>query len=196
MKHGDIHLANAKGAGNKVVLFGSPTGGEGIGGASILSSATLDDSAPKPKIQVGHPELERRIIECCMEAFQADLVEAIQDLGAAGISCATSELAANGKSGMHIDLEHVFLREEDLTPEQILMSESQERMMAVVAQDKLNDFLRVCQAWEVEAAVIGEVNDTGRLTIDHHGQRIVDVDPITVADEGPVLNRPYHRPQW
>jgi len=195
MRHEDIHLANASGAGNKVVLFGSRTGGDGIGGASILSSATLDEEAPKPKIQIGDPALEKLIIECCMEAFADGLVEAIQDLGAAGISCATSELAANGDSGMHIDLENVLLREE-LTAAEILMSESQERMMAIVHPDKLEGFLQVCRTWEVEAAVVGEVNDSGRLTIDHHGQRIVDVDPKTVTDGAPVYDRPYARPAW
>ncbi len=196
MRHEDIHLANASGAGNKVVLFGSRTGGDGIGGASILSSATLDDAAPKPKMQVGDPYLEKLIVECCMEAFEGELVEAIQDLGAAGISCATSELAANGDSGMHVDLEHVLLRDEELNAGEILMSESQERMMAIVRPDKLERFLQVCDKWEVEAAVIGEVNDTGRLTIDHFGERIVDVDPKTVADGGPVYDRPYARPDW
>ena len=196
MRHEDIHLANASGAGNKVVLFGSRTGGDGIGGASVLSSAALDDDAPKPKMQVGDPFLEKLIIECCMEAFAGDLVEAIQDLGAAGISCATSELAANGNSGMHVDLEHVLLRDEELNAGEILMSESQERMMAIVRPDKLPAFLATCEKWEVEAAVIGEVNDSQRLTIDHFGERIVDVDPKTVADGGPVYDRPYARPNW
>jgi len=196
MRHEDIHLANASGAGNKVVLFGSRTGGDGIGGASVLSSAALDDDAPKPKMQVGDPFLEKLIIECCMEAFAGDLVEAIQDLGAAGISCATSELAANGNSGMHVDLEHVLLRDEELNAGEILMSESQERMMAIVRPDKLQAFLATCEKWEVEAAVIGEVNDSQRLTIDHFGERIVDVDPKTVADGGPVYDRPYARPNW
>lgn len=196
MRHEDIHLANASGAGNKVVLFGSRTGGDGIGGASILSSATLDDEAPKPKTVTGNPELERRIIEACMELYAANLVEAIQDLGAAGISCATSELAANGDSGMHIDLELVPLRDEELNAGEILMSESQERMMAIVHPTKLEEFLAVCAHWDVEAAVIGEVNDSARLTIDHLGERIVDVDPKTVADGGPVYRRPYARPEW
>src|SRR5690606_40973493 len=139
---------------------------------------------------------EKLLIECCLELFANGLVEGIQDLGAAGISCATSELASNGDGGMHVDLEKVLLRDPTLTAGEILMSESQERMMAVVRPDRLEEFLAITRRWDVEAAVIGEVTDTGRLTIDHHGQRIVDVDPRTVAHEGPVYDRPYARPAW
>ncbi len=198
LRHEDIHLANATGPGNKVVLFGARTGGDGIGGASILASDTFDEnkSVKAPKPVVGDPLLEKRLIECCLEAFAADLVEAIQDLGAAGISCATSELASNGEGGMHVDLERVPLRDPELNAGEILMSESQERMMAVVAPDKLEQFLAIASRWKVEAAVIGEVTDTGRLTIDHHGERIVDVDPRTVAHDGPVYDRPYAEPAW
>lgn len=198
LRHEDIHLANATGVGNKVVLFGARTGGDGIGGASILASDSFDEDTParRPKVQVGDPFLEKKIIECCLEMFEANLVEAIQDLGAAGISCATSELASNGDGGMHVDLEKVLLRDEDLNAGEILMSESQERMMAVVAPEKLQQFLAIAEKWDVEAAVIGEVNDTGRLTIDHHGERIVDVDPRTVAHDGPVYDRPYAEPAW
>lgn len=198
LRHSDIHLANASGAGNKVVLFGARTGGDGIGGASILASETFDDAKPtkRPSVQVGDPFMEKVLIECCLELFAARVVEGIQDLGAAGISCATSELASNGDGGMHVDLENVLLRDPSLTAGEILMSESQERMMAVVAPDKLDAFLQITQRWDVETAVIGEVTGTGRLTIDHHGQRIVDVDPRTVAHDGPVYDRPYARPSW
>ncbi|UFU02643.1 phosphoribosylformylglycinamidine synthase subunit PurL [Ruania suaedae] len=198
MRHEDIHLANAEGAGNKVVLFGARTGGDGIGGASILASETFDEDKPskRPSVQVGDPFMEKVLIECCLELFAARVVEGIQDLGAAGISCATSELASNGDGGMHVDLEKVLLRDPTLTAGEILMSESQERMMAVVAPDKLEQFLAITSRWDVETAVIGEVTGTGRLTIDHHGQRIVDVDPKTVAHEGPVYDRPYATPAW
>lgn len=198
LRHEDIHLANASGAGNKVVLFGARTGGDGIGGASILASETFDDTKPskRPSVQVGDPFMEKVLIECCLELYAAQVVEGIQDLGAAGISCATSELASNGDGGMHVDLENVLLRDPTLTAGEILMSESQERMMAVVAPDKLDAFLAITGKWDVETAVIGEVTGTGRLTIDHHGQRIVDVDPKTVAHEGPVYDRPYARPAW
>ena len=145
LRHEDIKLANATGAGNQVVLFGARTGGDGIGGASILSSAAFEEDGPtkRPAVQVGDPFAEKVLIECCLELYRDDLVEAIQDLGAAGISCATSELAANGGSGMKVDLENVLLRDPSLTPEEILMSESQERMMAIVAPEKLAAFLAV-----------------------------------------------------
>jgi len=196
LRHEDIHLANASGAGNKVVLFGARTGGDGIGGASILASETFEDGVPakRPSVQVGDPFMEKVLIECCLELYAARVVEGIQDLGAAGISCATSELASNGDGGMHVDLEKVLLRDPTLTAGEILMSESQERMMAVVAPEKLEEFLAITSKWDVETAVIGEVTGTGRLTIDHHGQRIVDVDPKTVAHEGPVYHRPYAYP--
>ena len=198
MRHEDIHLANATGIGNKVVLFGARTGGDGIGGASILASETFEDGVPakRPSVQVGDPFMEKILIECCLELYAAKVVEGIQDLGAAGISCATSELASNGEGGMHVWLDDVLLRDPSLNAGEILMSESQERMMAVVHPDKLEKFLEITKKWDVESSVIGEVNDTGRLTIDHHGQRIVDVDPLTVAHEGPVYNRPYARPKW
>ncbi|GAA4623832.1 phosphoribosylformylglycinamidine synthase subunit PurL [Cellulomonas oligotrophica] len=198
LRHEDIHLANASGVGNKVVLFGARTGGDGIGGASILASETFDDTKPskRPSVQVGDPFMEKVLIECCLELYAAKVVEGIQDLGAAGISCATSELASNGDGGMHVDLEAVLLRDPTLTAGEILMSESQERMMAVVRPEKLDEFLAITGRWDVETAVIGEVTGTGRLTIDHHGLRIVDVDPRTVAHEGPVYDRPYARPAW
>ncbi|WP_250506636.1 phosphoribosylformylglycinamidine synthase subunit PurL [Bowdeniella massiliensis] len=198
LRHEDIHLANATGEGNHVVLFGARTGGDGIGGASILASETFDEGGPtkRPSVQVGDPFMEKLLIECCLELFERELVEAIQDLGAAGISCATSELASNGDSGMHVDLENVLLRDPSLTAGEILMSESQERMMAIVAPDKLDEFLAVTGRWEVETAVIGTVTGNGRLTIDHFGERIVDVDPKTVAHDGPTYDRPYARPDW
>jgi len=198
LRHEDIHLANASGVGNKVVLFGARTGGDGIGGASILASETFEDGVPakRPSVQVGDPFMEKVLIECCLELYRAQVVEGIQDLGAAGISCATSELASNGEGGMHVWLDDVLLRDPTLNAGEILMSESQERMMAVVRPEKLEEFLAITSKWDVETAVVGEVNDSGRLTIDHHGQRIVDVDPRTVAHEGPVYDRPYARPAW
>ncbi|WP_404430301.1 phosphoribosylformylglycinamidine synthase subunit PurL [Microbacterium lacus] len=198
MRHEDIKLANATGAGNKVVLFGARTGGDGIGGASILASDSFDSTGPtkRPAVQVGDPFAEKVLIECCLELYQGDLVEAIQDLGAAGISCATSELAANGGSGMRVDLENVLLRDPTLTPEEILMSESQERMMAIVAPEKLDAFLEVVGKWDVETSVLGEVTGDGRLQIFWHGEEIVNVDPSTVAVDGPVYERPVAYPTW
>ena len=198
MRHEDIRLANATGAGNKVVLFGARTGGDGIGGASILASDSFDDGGPtkRPAVQVGDPFAEKVLIECCLELYRDDLVEAIQDLGAAGISCATSELAANGGSGMNVELTEVLLRDPSLTAEEILMSESQERMMAIVAPEKLDAFLSVVDKWDVETSVLGEVTGDGRLVITWNGETIVDVDPSTVAVDGPVYDRPVAYPSW
>jgi phosphoribosylformylglycinamidine synthase len=198
LRHEDLRLANATGAGNKVVLFGARTGGDGIGGASILPSDTFSAGGPtkRPAVQVGDPFAEKVLIECCLELFHADLVEAIQDLGAAGISCATSELAANGDGGMKVDLDAVLLRDPTLTAEEILMSESQERMMAIVTPEQLEGFLAVTEKWDVETSVLGEVTGTGRLEITWHGETIVDVDPSTVAVDGPVYDRPVARPTW
>ena len=196
MKHQDIHLASAKGVGNLVVLYGARTGGDGIGGVSVLASETFDEGGPtkRPSVQVGDPFMEKLLIESTLEVLRAGLVEGIQDLGGAGISCATSELASNGEGGMHVWLDRVLLRDPSLSPEEILMSESQERMCAIVRPDKIDAFMAHCRKWDVEAVVIGEVNDSGRLTVDWHGERIVDVPPRTVAHEGPVYERPYARP--
>ncbi|MGO1839271.1 MAG: phosphoribosylformylglycinamidine synthase subunit PurL, partial [Candidatus Microbacterium stercoravium] len=198
MRHEDIRLANATGPGNKVVLFGARTGGDGIGGASILASDSFSDGGPtkRPAVQVGDPFAEKVLIECCLELYAGELVEAIQDLGAAGISCATSELAANGESGMNVELTNVLLRDPSLTAEEILMSESQERMMAIVAPEKLDAFMAVVNKWEVETSVLGEVTGDGRLVITWEGETIVDVDPSTVAVDGPVYDRPVAYPTW
>lgn len=198
LRHEDIRLANASGVGNRVVLFGARTGGDGIGGASVLASESFDDAKPskRPAVQVGDPFAEKVLIECCLELFKASIVDGIQDLGAAGISCATSELASNGEGGMHVELTSVLLRDPTLTPGEILMSESQERMMAVVTPENVAAFEAVMAKWDVEYSWLGEVTDTGRLIIDWDGETIVDVDPRTVAHDGPVYNRPFHRPEW
>lgn len=197
LRHEDLKLAKASGPGNLVVLFGARTGGDGIGGVSVLASETFGDEGPakRPSVQVGDPFTEKLLIECCLEIFAADLVVGIQDLGGAGLSCATSELASAGDGGMHVELDKVPLRDATLSPEEILMSESQERMCAVVEPAKIDDFLAICAKWDVTAAIIGEVTDGDRLTIDWHGERIVDVPPRTVAHEGPVYERPIMRPQ-
>lgn len=198
MKHEDIHLAKASGTGNKVILYGARTGGDGIGGVSVLASETFDDSKPakRPAVQVGDPFQEKLLIECTLEIFKEDLVEGIQDLGGAGLSCATSELASAGSGGMRVELDTVPLRDSSLSPEEILMSESQERMCAIVTPEKADRFLEICEKWDVIATVIGEVTDGERLEIFWHGEQIVDVPPRTVAHEGPVYERPYARPDW
>jgi phosphoribosylformylglycinamidine synthase subunit PurL len=191
-----IKLAKADGPGNSIVLFGARTGGDGIGGASVLASATFEsgDQAKRPSVQVGDPFAEKVLIECCLDIFAADLVVGIQDLGAAGLSCATTELAAAGAGGMDIDLDLVPLRDPSLAPEEILMSESQERMMAVVTPQRLAQFLAVCTKWDVLATVIGTVTDTGRLRMRWRGETIVDLPPRSAVEDGPVYRRPAERP--
>jgi phosphoribosylformylglycinamidine synthase len=196
MRHDQIKLAKASGTGNFVVLFGAKTGGDGIGGVSVLASETFGSSKPakRPAVQVGDPFTEKVLIECCLEIFAEDLVIGIQDLGGAGLSCATSELASAGAGGMLIQLDKVPLRDANLSPEEILMSESQERMCAVVSPDKIERFLEICKKWEVVSTVIGEVTDGKHLVITWNGEIIVDVPPRTVAHDGPVYNRPIKRP--
>ncbi|HEY9335928.1 MAG TPA: phosphoribosylformylglycinamidine synthase subunit PurL [Kribbella sp.] len=198
MRHEDLHLANATGVGNQMILYGAKTGGDGIGGVSVLASETFAEGGPtkRPAVQVGDPFMEKLLIECTLELFAANVVEGIQDLGGAGLSCATSELASAGDGGMRVSLDKVPLRDASLAPEEILMSESQERMMACVTPENVEAFLKICAKWDVQADVIGEVTDTGRLEIDWHGERVVDVPPRTVAHEGPVYQRPYERPSW
>jgi phosphoribosylformylglycinamidine synthase len=198
MRHEDLHLAKASGVGNQVILYGARTGGDGIGGASILASETFESEGPvkRPSVQVGDPFMEKLLIECTLELFAAGIIAGIQDFGAAGLSCATSELASAGEGGMHVVLDRVPLRDSTLAPEEILMSESQERMMAVVEPADVEQFMKICAKWDVQADVVGEVNDSGRLTIEWRDETIVDVPPRTVAHEGPVYERPYARPDW
>ena len=200
MRHGDLQVAAASGPGNKVILFGSTTGPDGVGGASVLASATFGDaasdgtaSAKRPSVQVGDPFTEKLLVECCLELFAGGLVTGIQDLGAAGVACATTELAAAGTGGMLVRLDEVPLRDASLVPPEILMSESQERMMAVVEPGRVEEFLAVCARWDVRAAVIGEVTGTGRLVMTWRGETVVDIPPASAAD-GPVYHRPLARP--
>ena len=200
MRVEDIHLASARGVGNKVVLFGARTGGDGIGGVSVLASESFTDgpaaTGRRPAVQVGDPFAEKVLIECCLDLYAAKVVSGIQDLGGAGLSCATSELASNGDGGMQVELGSVPLRDASLRAEEILMSESQERMMAVVEPAHLEEFMAVTRRWDVEATVIGEVTEGDRLVITWHGETIVDVPPRSVAHDGPVYDRPLARPAY
>ncbi|MFR9750777.1 phosphoribosylformylglycinamidine synthase subunit PurL [Nocardia sp. 004] len=201
MRVEDLHLAFASGTGNKIVLFGARTGLDGIGGVSVLASDTFsgDESGAGrkklPSVQVGDPFTEKVLIECCLELYAAELVVGIQDLGGAGLSCATSELAAAGDGGMRIELDKVPLRAANMTPAEVLSSESQERMCAVVTPENVDAFLAVCRKWDVLATVIGEVTDGDRLVVTWNGETVVDVPPRTVAHEGPVYERPVARPE-
>ncbi|MBB1057279.1 phosphoribosylformylglycinamidine synthase subunit PurL [Dietzia sp. B19] len=202
MRVEDLHLAFASGTGNRIILFGARTGLDGIGGVSVLASETFEEDehgAPVkprklPSVQVGDPFAEKVLIECCLDLYRDELVVGIQDLGGAGLACATSELAAAGDGGMHVVLDNVPLRAEGMSAAEILSSESQERMCAVVAPENVDAFMAVCRRWDVLATDIGEVTDGDRLTIEFRGETVVDVPPRTVAHDGPVYERPLERP--
>ena len=199
LKVEDLHLAFASGTGNKVMLFGSRTGLDGIGGVSVLGSASFEEGEERklPAVQVGDPFAEKVLIECCLELYAADVVVGIQDLGGGGLSCATSELAAAGDGGMRINLDAVPLRAENMTAAEILASESQERMCAIVTPDNVERFKEICAKWDVTCAEIGEVTDEDdRLVITHNGEVVLDAPSSTIADEAPVYERPWARPEW
>ncbi|MCF1766303.1 phosphoribosylformylglycinamidine synthase subunit PurL [Corynebacterium argentoratense] len=198
LKVEDLKLAFASGLGNKVMLFGSRTGLDGIGGVSVLASDTFEDGAERklPAVQVGDPFAEKVLIECCLDLYRAGVVVGIQDLGGAGLSCATSELAASGDGGMMVNLDAVPLRAENMTAAEILSSESQERMCAVVTPENVDRFKEICAHWDVTVAEIGEVTDNDHLVITHKGEVVVDAPAHTIANEGPEYQRPYARPEW
>ncbi|APT85399.1 phosphoribosylformylglycinamidine synthase subunit PurL [Corynebacterium aquilae] len=198
LKVEDLKLAFASGLGNKVMLFGSRTGLDGIGGVSVLASDTFEEGAERklPAVQVGDPFAEKVLIECCLDLYRAGVVVGIQDLGGAGLSCATSELAASGDGGMSVNLDAVPLRAENMTAAEILSSESQERMCAVVKPENVEKFKEICAHWDVPCAEIGEVTDGKHLVITHHGEVVVDAPAHTIANEGPEYQRPYARPEW
>jgi phosphoribosylformylglycinamidine synthase len=204
LRHAGLQHARAAGPGNKVVLFGAKTGRDGIGGVSVLASATFGDGgrqarrmssqAKRPSVQVGDPFTEKVLVECCLELFERGLVTGIQDLGGAGLACATTELASAGEGGMRVELDAVPLREPSMAAQEILASESQERMCAIVEPSVVDEFLAVCAKWEVMATVIGEVTTTGRLVVSWRDEVVVDVPPHAVAHGGPVYDRPAYPP--
>ena len=198
LKVDDLKLAFASGKGNKVMLFGSRTGLDGIGGVSVLASDTFEDGAERklPAVQVGDPFAEKVLIECCLDLYHAGVVVGIQLLGGAGMACATSELAASGDGGMEVNLDNVPLRAQNMTAAEILASESQERMCAVVAPENVAKFREICEHWDVTCAEIGEVTEGNHLVIRHQGEVVVDAPAGTIADEAPEYDRPYARPEW
>lgn len=198
LKVDDLKLAFASGLGNKVMLFGSRTGLDGIGGVSVLASDTFEEGADRklPAVQVGDPFAEKVLIECCLDLYRAGVVVGIQDLGGAGLACATSELAAAGDGGMEINLDAVPLRAENMLAAEILSSESQERMCAIVRPEDVARFREICAHWDVTCAEIGEVTDGEHLLIRHRGELVVDAPAHTIAHEGPVYERPWARPEW
>jgi len=198
LKKDQLVLSAASGEGNIAILVGNATGKDGIGGASILASASFEegDEEKRPSVQVGDPFEEKKLIEACLDLYDKGLVVAIQDLGAAGISCATSETAGNGGMGMDVDLDAVHLREPGMTPGEVLMSESQERMLAIVEPDKVDEVLAVAAKWEIDASAIGTVTQGPALRIYSQGDLVADVPAASLADDAPKYNRPSTRPNY
>jgi phosphoribosylformylglycinamidine synthase subunit PurL len=196
LRHDQLVLSAASGEGNLAILLGNATGRDGIGGASILASASFaeGDEEKRPNVQVGDPFEEKKLIEACLELYERGLVVAIQDLGAAGISCATSEVAGNGGMGMDVDLDAVHVREPDMTPGEILMSESQERMLAIVTPGNEAEVLALASRWEIEASRIGTVTAGPLLTIHANGELVAEVPAASLADDAPLYRRPSRRP--
>ena len=193
-----LQLARAEQPGHLAVLLGSATGRDGIGGASVLASQEFDDALDdkRPNVQVGDPFAEKQLIECCLELYDRDLISGIQDMGAAGIACSTSELASAASLGMDVDLDRVLLREPSMASWEILCSESQERMLALVAPEDVEVVLGVAERFGVPASVVGEVVAGDRLVLRRHGQIVADVPARSLADEGPTYDRPRQRPDW
>jgi phosphoribosylformylglycinamidine synthase len=184
-------------AGSPLVLYGATTGRDGIGGVSVLASATLDGSAgaSRPSVQIGDPFAGKLLIEASLELVSGGLLEGLQDLGGAGITCAVSESAARAGLGADIDLDRVPLREEGLEAFEILTSESQERMLAIVAPSKLEDVREVCRRWGLQAAVIGKLVEGANLLVHHAGRVVADVPARSLTEEAPVYERPMSPPK-
>jgi len=182
--------------GNLLVLIGATTGRDGIGGVSVLASATIEEGSEenRPSVQIGDPFTEKLVIEACLELIEADLLAGLQDLGGAGLTCAVSETAASGGMGAEIDLDLVPKREAGLEAFEVLTSESQERMLAIVEPSKLDAVLEVCRRWGLLTAVIGKAVPGGRVTARMGGEVVVDVPARSLADEGPLYERPMRAP--
>jgi phosphoribosylformylglycinamidine synthase subunit PurL len=191
-------LGTAGEPGSVAVLLGKATGRDGIGGASVLASASFDDALAelRPSVQVGDPFEEKKLIEACLELYDQGLVVGVQDLGAAGLSCAVSEPAGRAGVGMEVDLDAVHVRETGMTAPELLMSESQERMMAFVAPDHVDAVLAVADKWEIDSAVVGEVKAGRTLRVHHDGELVAELPAASLADDAPLYDRPAARPDW
>jgi phosphoribosylformylglycinamidine synthase subunit PurL len=182
--------AAAAGVGNSVVLMGASTGRDGIGGASVLASAELsdDDEHKRPSVQIGDPFEESKLLECCLELLDRGLLVSLQDLGAAGLTSSSGEMASAGGVGIDIDVARVPLREDDMEPFEVMVSESQERMLAVVEPERAHEVLALCERWQTGAAVIGEVTGSGALRIFRGGELVGDVPVTALVDECPLYD--------
>src|SRR5262245_25640008 len=194
-----IHKGTASGRGNPVIYAGSKTGRDGIHGASLLASSEFDaaSESKRPTVQVGDPFTEKLLLEACLEVMKSPgVVVGIQDMGAAGLTCSTVEMAARAGTGMEIDLDKVPLREEGMTPYEILLSESQERMLLVATPETEKRVREVFAKWDLDASVIGRVSDTGRVRVTYKGKQVADVPAHPLVDDAPRYRRPAARPAW
>src|SRR6476661_2340469 len=186
----DMVRSAAAGVGNQVILFGASTGRDGIGGASVLASAELDDEddSKRPSVQVGDPFEENKLIECSLELLEKGLLVSLQDLGAAGLTSSASEMASAGRVGIDIDVARVPLREGDMAPFEIMVSESQERMLCVATPERVDEVLAVCAKWEVHGTVVGEVTDTRHMRILRDGEVVGDIPVVALVDDCPLYD--------
>jgi len=198
MRRDQLVLGTAGSPGAVAVLLGASTGRDGIGGASVLASASFDEEsgAKRPSVQVGDPFEEKKLIEACLELYENKLVVGVQDLGAAGLSCAASEPAARAGTGMDLNLDAVHVRERGMSAPELLMSESQERMMAFVEPDKVEDVLAVAAKWEIDASVVGEVQPGNTLRVFHDGHKVAELPASSLTDDAPMYRRPFGEPYW
>ena len=195
-KKEEIFLAKAKGLGNPVIYVGAKTGRDGIHGASLLASAefTEESKQKRPNVQVGDPFMEKLLLEACLEAMQTGAVVAIQDMGAAGLTCSTMEMASRGGTGIEIDLAKVPQRETGMTPYEIMLSESQERMLLVAEKGREHEVLAVFKKWGLDAVVVGQVSEGGIARINNNGRVAAEIPAHPLAEEGPVYQRPIASP--
>jgi phosphoribosylformylglycinamidine synthase len=198
LRSDQIVRAIASGPGNHVVLIGSKTGRDGIGGASVLASQEFDErlEEKRPSVQVGDPFTEKKLIEACLELLHGKLVVSMQDLGAAGLTSSSSEMASKGRVGLDLHADRVPLREADMEPWEVMISESQERMLCIVEPARLDDVTDVCERWDLDVTVIGEVTDSTMLRVYWHGERVADIPARRLADEAPVVRTPSVRPAY
>jgi phosphoribosylformylglycinamidine synthase len=191
-----LFLAKAAGLGNPVLYVGSKTGRDGIHGASLLASAEFDETSQskRPTVQVGDPFTEKCLIEACLEAMATGGIVGIQDMGAAGLTCSSFEMASNAGTGIELDLDRVPQRETNMTPYELLLSESQERMLLVAAAGQEGRLAEIFHRWGLEAVVVGRVTDDGRMRIRFQGQHVVDIPVDPIAKSSPELDRPVREP--
>ncbi len=188
----------ATGPGNVLVLMGASTGRDGIGGASVLASAELEEGDEKrPTVQIGDPFEEKKLMECCLELLDRELLVALQDLGAAGLTSSIGEMASKGEVGVEIDVAKVFLREADMEPFEIMVSESQERMVAVVEPGRVDEVLAVCERWQTSSAAIGVVTDTGLIRVTKDGEVVGEMPVDALVDGCPLYDlEPAEPDRW